>query len=78
MIPSAELEHGIPFFALFVRTGLASSNGEARRLIQGGGGKLNDQTLSDETRLISTSDLRGDVIKLTAGKKRHILVKPAP
>jgi len=76
-VPKAELENGIPAFALFVRVGLATSNGEARRLIQGGGGKLNDQAIARETDLISTSDLRGDVIKLTAGKKRHLLVRVA-
>jgi tyrosyl-tRNA synthetase len=76
-IPAAELEHGIPAFALFARVGLAASNGEARRLIKGGGAKLNDQTLTNETALISTSDIRNDVIKLTAGKKRHLLVRVA-
>ena len=76
-IPKAELEHGIPAFALFARVGLAASNGEARRLIKGGGAKLNDQTLTNETALISTSDIRNDAIKLTAGKKRHLLVRVA-
>jgi tyrosyl-tRNA synthetase len=77
-IPAAELEQGIPAFALFARVGLAASNGEARRLIKGNGAKLNDQTIAEETSLISTSDIRGDVIKLTAGKKRHLLVRAVP
>jgi len=76
-IPAAELESGIPAFALFARVGLAASNGEARRLIKGGGAKLNDQTVPDETRLIGTGDSHDGVIKLTAGKKRHLLVRIA-
>jgi tyrosyl-tRNA synthetase len=71
-IPKAELEHGIPAFALFARVGLAASNGEARRLIKGGGAKVDDRTVTDETQFIAA----GGVIKLTAGKKRHLLVRP--
>jgi tyrosyl-tRNA synthetase len=74
-ISRAELAHGIPAFALFARVGLSASNGEARRLIQGGGAKLNDQTIPSESMLISDSDAHSDVIKLTAGKKRHLLVR---
>jgi tyrosyl-tRNA synthetase len=73
-IPAAELAAGIPAFALFVRAGLSASNGEARRLLKGGGGKVNDQTV-DEAQPVGSSDLRDGAIKLTAGKKRHILVK---
>ena len=73
-IPAAELAAGIPAFALFARVGLATSNGEARRLIKGGGAKLNDQTITEETQLISAT---GGVLKLTAGKKRHLLVRVA-
>jgi tyrosyl-tRNA synthetase len=74
-IPQHELENGIPAFALFARAGLAASNGEARRLIKGGGAKLNDQTITDEVTLINFSDSHDGVIKLTAGKKRHLLVR---
>ena len=74
-IPAAELSAGIPAFALFARVGLAASNGEARRLIKGGGAKLNDQTITEETRLIGADRARDGVIKLTAGKKRHLLVR---
>ncbi len=76
-IPAAELNDGIPAFALFARVGLAASNGEARRLIKGGGAKLNDQTITEETAPIGSSDARDGVIKLTAGKKRHLLVRVA-
>ncbi|EME69029.1 tyrosyl-tRNA synthetase [Paramagnetospirillum caucaseum] len=73
-IPAAELAAGIPAFALFVRAGLAASNGEARRLLKGGGGKVNDQAV-DEARPVGSADLKDGSVKLTAGKKRHILVK---
>ncbi|RAU21457.1 tyrosine--tRNA ligase [Paramagnetospirillum kuznetsovii] len=75
-IPAAELAAGIPAFALFVRAGLAESNGDAKRLIKGGGGKVNDAALTSETQAVGTNDLKDGVLKLTAGKKRHILVKP--
>ena len=77
-IPKAELEAGIPAFAALQRAGLAASGGEARRLIRGGGGKVNDVAFADENQHITLSDLNGDgVIKLSAGKKRHALVKVA-
>ncbi len=74
-VPMAELEAGIPAFALFVRAGLAASNGEARRLIQQGGGKVNDSPVKDAQAPLSLADLKDGVVKLTAGKKRHVLVK---
>ena len=77
-VPRSELERGLPAFELFVRAGLASSNGEARRLIRGGGARLNDVALQEETRTITAVDLNADgLIKLSAGRKRHALVKPA-
>ncbi|HVI51553.1 MAG TPA: tyrosine--tRNA ligase [Candidatus Sulfotelmatobacter sp.] len=75
-IPAADLEAGIAAFALFARTGLAASNGEARRLIKGGGAKVNDATVTNENQTIGAADLKDGQIKLTAGKKRHLLVKP--
>jgi tyrosyl-tRNA synthetase len=78
MVESNALEAGIPAFQLFHQAGLANSGKEARRLIQGGGGKLNDQKIEDETMLISSNALNDDqVIKLSAGKKKHALVKVA-
>ena len=57
--------------------GLSISNGEARRLIRGGGAKGNDQAVSDEKATISSEQINSDgVIKLSAGKKRHALIKP--
>lgn len=75
-LPAAELAAGLPAFALFVKAGLATSNGEARRLIQGGGGKVNDIAVKDPADVVGNDALKDGVIKLTAGKKRHILVKP--
>jgi len=74
-IPLAELAAGIAAFSLFVRAGLAASGGEAKRLLKGGGGKLNDAAISDEMAPVTTGDLKDGVLKLTAGKKRHLLVK---
>jgi tyrosyl-tRNA synthetase len=77
-LPKSYLEKGIPAFDLFRQAGLASSNGEARRLIKGNGARLNDDIIGDETQVISLGDTNQDgVIKLSAGKKRHILVRTA-
>ncbi|MBT3558433.1 MAG: tyrosine--tRNA ligase [Rhodospirillales bacterium] len=75
-VASADLEQGIPVYDLFCRAGLANSNGEARRLIKGGGARLNDQRIEDETLAVTSADLdTNGVIKLSAGKKRHALIK---
>ena len=72
----AELEAGIPAYELLRRTGLAASNGEARRLIKGGGARLNDALIEDENRKITTADLDSDdVVKLSFGKKKHAVVR---
>jgi len=76
-LPRAELERGIAVFQLFTRSGLVASNGEARRLIKGGGARLNDAPVADETRLVTLADLDAQgAIKLSAGKKRHAVVRP--
>ena len=75
MVGAADLARGIPAFALFTQAGLAASNGEARRLIKGGGAKVNDVTVTGETDLIGSGHLRDGTIKLTAGKKRHVLIR---
>jgi tyrosyl-tRNA synthetase len=78
LVPGAELSAGIPIFRLLAESGLAASNGEARRLIRGGGARLNDEAITDESRLLTASDLRDGAAKLSAGKKHHRLVKPQP
>lgn len=76
-VPRAELDAGIAAFELFRRSGLAASGGEARRLIKGGGARVNDAAIAGETQLIGAKDLTGEgFIKLSAGKKRHALVRP--
>lgn len=77
-IDPTRLAEGVAAFQLMKEAGLAASSGEARRLIKGGGGRLNDEKIEDENLLIGTNNLNGEgVIKLSAGKKRHVLVKPA-
>ena len=70
-VPEAEFGEGIPAFALFVKAGLAATNGEARRLIRGGGGRVDDMVIADEAQLITPKPEQ----KLSAGKKHHVLVK---
>ena len=75
-IPSAEVV-GAMIAAVATRAGLTASNGEARRLAQGGGLRLNDEAISDGAQLIESSDINTDgVLKLAAGKKKIVLVRP--
>ncbi len=77
-VPASELGAGIGLLALIVRAGLAASNGEARRHVQGGAVRINDQAVSDERKIIGTGEVTADgVIKLSLGKKKHILIRPA-
>jgi tyrosyl-tRNA synthetase len=77
-IPRGELEAGIGVLALFVRAGLVASNGEARRQIKGGGLRVNDTGVNDEKMVLTLKELTPEgVIKLSLGKKRHVLLKPA-
>jgi tyrosyl-tRNA synthetase len=75
-IPRELLAQGIPAFEVFSRSGLAASNGEARRLIRGGGARINDSVVASETKPVSLSDLDAQgTLKLSAGRKRHALVR---
>ncbi|OEJ65221.1 tyrosine--tRNA ligase [Magnetovibrio blakemorei] len=75
-VPRAELEAGIPAFTALVTAGLCTSNGEARRLIKGGGGRINDKAFATENQTVTTADLNADgVVKLSSGKKRHVLLR---
>jgi tyrosyl-tRNA synthetase len=76
-VPRADLAAGIPVFRLFVLAGLAASNGEARRLIRGGGARANDAPITDEAATLSTADLIDGTIKLSAGRKQHRLIRPS-
>jgi tyrosyl-tRNA synthetase len=77
-VPASELDAGIGLLSLMVRAGLANSNGEARRHVQGGAVRINDQAVSDERRLIGSGEITAaGVIKLSLGKKKHILIRRA-
>jgi len=80
-LPTVELARdevvGAMIAAVVTKAGLTASNGEARRLAQGGGLRLNDEAVVDGARLIEASDINADgVLKLAAGKKKIVLVKP--
>jgi tyrosyl-tRNA synthetase len=75
-VPRAELDAGIVLAALAVDVGLAGSRGEARRLAQGGGLRVNDKAEIDANRMVTAADLVDGVVKLAAGKKKIVLVKP--
>jgi tyrosyl-tRNA synthetase len=73
-VPWAELEAGVPVAALLHRAGLASSKSEGRRLIKGGGAKLNGEIVADENAVAGTRDLRDGSLILAAGRKNHAFV----
>ena len=75
-IPRARLDAGVPVYELMREAGLAKSNSEARRLIRGGGARVNDERFRDETGTVGADDMNPDgAIKLSAGRKRHALVR---
>ena len=76
-LPRNELETGIAAFRLFTLAGLAASNGEARRLIRGGGARVNDTPVTEEGQVISLADAKEGAIKLSAGRKQHRLIRAA-
>ncbi len=77
-VDKAQLDAGVPIWEALKLAGFAASNGEARRLVRGGGIRINDNVCADENKKISASDLNADgVVKLSAGKKRHAVVKVA-
>ncbi|MCQ2004088.1 tyrosine--tRNA ligase [Rhizobium sp. NRK18] len=77
-VPAAELDGGLGILTLLVRAGLAGSNGEARRHIQGGAVRINDNPVSDDRMTVGSAEVTADgVIKVSLGKKKHILVRPA-
>ncbi len=74
-MPRADLSAGVPILMLLQRTGLAASNGEARRLIRGGGAKINDAKVEDEALTVDVQYVCDGIIKVSAGKKRHAIVR---
>ncbi len=75
-VSAAELDAGLGMLGLYVTAGLCQSNGDARRQVKGGAVKINDKATNDERRTITKDDLADGVIKLSLGKKKHVLVKP--
>ena len=73
-VDGAELQKGIPAYVLFKDAGLAASGSEARRLIAGGGARVNDNKVESDAMLITADHLQDGQIKLSAGKKKHVLV----
>lgn len=75
-VASAELQAGLGVLAAFVKAGLVASTSEARRQIKGGGLKVNDEIVSDERAVLTPGNLTADgVIKLSLGKKKHVLLR---
>jgi tyrosyl-tRNA synthetase len=74
-VPRAELNAGVSVVELFRRAGLAPSKGEARRLIRGGGARLNDAKVEDEAMTVGLGDLVDGQLMLSAGRKRHARVR---
>ncbi|MCL1497624.1 tyrosine--tRNA ligase [Parasaccharibacter sp. TMW2.1882] len=74
-VPASLFAEGVPAFRLFAEAGLAASGGEARRLIRGGGARLNDVVIKDENQTVTPADLTDGTLKLSSGKKKHILIR---
>ena len=75
-VPLAKLKAGIAAFELMHEAGLADSRNEARKLIKGGGGRLNDKPIDGDTATVGEADLDSEgTLKLSAGRKRHVLVR---
>ena len=79
-LPSVAIDaatgRGLGLLEAFVIAGLAKSNGEARRLVQGGGAKVNDASQNDIAATLTEADVQEGSIKLSFGKKRHVLFAP--
>ena len=76
-VAKAELDSGIGLLAAFVTAGLTQSNAESRRQLKGGGLRVNDTVVNDDKMVLSNSNLTEEgVIKLSLGKKRHVLLSP--
>lgn len=77
-LPASELAQGVPAYLLFVKAGLAASNGDARRLIKGNGARINDALVEQDSLVINESWLTPEgYIKVSSGKKKHVLVRAA-
>ncbi|BGE84013.1 tyrosine--tRNA ligase [Methylosinus sp. 3S-1] len=75
-VPAAEWSAGLGVLSAFVKAGLVASTGEARRQIKSGGLRLNDEPVTDEKATLGDANLVDGVVKLSLGKKRHVLLAP--
>jgi tyrosyl-tRNA synthetase len=75
-IPAEEWAAGVGVLTAFVKAGLVASTGEARRQIKSGGLRVNDEPLTDERATLGSAHLVDGVVKLSLGKKRHVLLAP--
>jgi tyrosyl-tRNA synthetase len=75
-LPRAEFAAGLGVLAAFVKAGLASSNGEVRRAIANNAIMVNDVRVTSETAALGEADIKAGVVKLSLGRKRHVLLKP--
>ncbi|VBB69007.1 Tyrosyl-tRNA synthetase [invertebrate metagenome] len=77
-VPAAALaEEGLSLLDAMRQAGLVRSNGEARRLVRSGGARVNNLVIGDETHRLTATDLKDGAIKLSAGRKHHVLVRTA-
>jgi len=74
-IPGSDFDAGLGVLAAFVRAGLVASTGEARRQIKGGGLRVNDVAVGDEKAAIGRDALNGGVVKLSLGRRKHVLLR---
>ncbi|MGN6585657.1 MAG: tyrosine--tRNA ligase [Rhizobiaceae bacterium] len=76
-VAASTIDGGVGILSLFVTAGLAASNSEARRHVQGGAVRLNDQPVKDDRYIVGRQDVTSDgVVKLSLGKKKHVVVRP--
>jgi tyrosyl-tRNA synthetase len=70
-----DVSNGISILDILIQTNLAPSKSEARRLIKGGAIKVNDINIANENHILNYKDRANDTIKLSSGKKNHVLIK---
>ncbi len=75
-VPAREFDIGMGVLTAFTRAGLVASTSEARRQIRGGGLRVNDAAVTDDAAMLGPHDLRGGVVKLSLGRKKHVLLRP--
>ncbi len=75
-IPAAEFANGVGVLTAFTKAGLVASTSEARRQIKGGGLRVNDLAVEDERAVLTDKHLKQGLIKLSLGKKKHVLLRP--